>query len=554
MLVVKWLTYTILHDDVSDGDTYAGETDSGSDDHEEARLKATRKSRDLREKLKKISRKKAKLNMSSPDDSSEDDLRKRDKNKTKPEKKPAEETQESSPLQSAQRKPHKTPPTPEQSPPKDEVRKHGKGSRKRARKSSHSPDPPFSPIITAPSKQKRDKEEKEVAAIEEGSNVDPRRKKEHQRKKEQDKKEERSAAVKQEDSLGYGTLKSKSSLKEASNGAVLASTKTARDVEEEVDDFRGSKNTKVRDSVAAEVGMKDSKERVDIPQSPVVSPKSSHSSTHGNIESELSSGEDFKEGETEWSGRSKNYSSSRKQEWSDKGRSGSRRRERSEEGDRDIEKQHAASSPTYSAPHPRTPDYPNEPEPKEGVPRAPLSSEKVVLYEEEEEYSSNRGGGDTSVRKGRKLPRRYQIEAEQGQERREGARYREGKDVRPERRYHPQPPSPSPPPQSYPGHSARKRHYHSPPPPPPEGFERRRRRGGRPYSPGGYQQRRRHSRSPPPPYLGSPPPHRVKSPYGVSPPHRYVHWNLCKVVTVLPGHLSFAASIATSFGGHKGDY
>lgn len=511
-----------------------GETDDSESDghHEEARLKATKKSRDLREKLKKMSRRKAKSNVSSEDETSEEDVYKRNKNKSKPEKKPVDEVQEGEkPTQGMAC-------SPDELSPHEDVHKHNKGKNKReqkltaeladsptrtVRKKSHknspSPDQPppvTSPPVTSPPsamlmKKKPDKKEKEVAASKEVLEVECKGKsqgKEHQRKKKDHGKDERAVEEKHVDS---GTSRSKVFHRRTSNGAAAVPARRGREDEDD-NSFLVQKDPRVRNT-GNEVPVKVT-ERVETPQSPIISTRSSRSSTHGNIESELSSGEDFKE----MTVRSKPRIQ-KQPELSARGRPNSRKQERKDDGDYDTER-HPLSSPSYSAPHPRTPEYPIDM--AESVSHTPPHFDKVVLSEEDDDRNS-RGGMDTN-RKSRKLPRRYQIElgSEQGPGRREGVKHRESKDLRQERRYHAQPPSPSPPPQVFSGHP-RKRFYHSPPPP--EGFDRRGgRRRGRPYSPGsgpggGFQQRRRHSRSPP--YLSPPPPHRAKSPYGGSPPHRY---------------------------------
>ena len=497
----------------------SGETASDSDNHEDARLKSTKKSRDLREKLKKLSRRKAKNDPSSDAESSEEEVQKHEKSKSKAERSLEEEK---SPMQ---KKIHKASPSRELSPSKGEVHKHSRNKtrhepktaiedssparsgsvKKKAHKGSHSPSPPHTPPRTVvSSKQKQEKEKKGAVLSEEGSDPDRKVKVHKDALKERDRDyRDRSPA--------FDVKKFKSARDEASNGAAAMPAKE----EEEDDGFHEIKDPRIREK---------SSKRVDTPQSPIVSTKSSRSSIHGNIESELSSGEDFKVETADWSSSKGKLAQKSKQVWSGKEKGGTQQKLKThEDGDHDIDK-HPPSSPSHSAPRPRTPDYPiDEPEWKEGLPHTPPSEE------EEDDRGSNKGGMRSS-KKARKLPRRYQIEPgpEPAPGRREGPRHRDGgKDGRQERRYHAQPPSPSPPPQSY-SSQQRKRHHHSPPPPA-EGFDRRKRRG-RAYSPGsgggagsgGYQQRRRHSRSPP--YPGSPPPsYKSKSPYGGSPPHGYVH-------------------------------
>ncbi len=446
-------------------------------------------------------------------------MQKPNKSKNKAEKVPDEK----SPIQPTQRKVRKiSPPSREPSLSKEEVRKHSRSKvkneqkaaredssparpvKKKIRKSSRSPSLPSPqtppPRSGIPNKQKPEREVKVALLSEEGLDAEAKNKTQSK-----ESKKERGKDYKDR-SPASDVKKSKGSQEEASNGAAAVPAKE----EEEDDGFHEMKDPRIRE--------KHSKQ-VETPQSPIVSTKSSRSSIHGNIESELSSGEDFKV-ETDWSSSRSKAAHKQKQVWSDKEKGGSQQKqERHEDGDNDVEKLPSLSLP--HSPHPRTPEYPvDEPEWKEGVPHTPPS-------EEEEDDRGSSKGGMKAGRKTRKLPRRYQIEPgpEQGPGRREGARHREGgKDSRQERRHHAQPPSPSPPP-----HHQRKRYHHSPPPPA-EGFDRRKRRG-RAYSPGGgaggggYQQRRRHSRSPP--YLGSPPPlYKAKSPYGGSPPHGYVsNWN-----------------------------
>lgn len=538
---------------------FAGETDSDSDDHhEEARLKATRKSRDLREKLKKMSRK-SKSNASSEGDSSGDNVHrsraeqeekdtpstknrgasslspspKKDTCKASPDGRKAHKDASPSPdskvaskvlskarkasspaskvpVTSPSPEPKKAnkPPSPSPDSKKDHnvaspiteskkgrralspaLKSHSASSPVPDTKKSHkapspdskktrkaSPDPkkvrkaasPASNVLSPREgehkyKSKTKQEQKLVSSPDLQSPqtpppsnnpvvkreteeiVDPRSKsRSKERQKERSAKEEAAS-------------KSKGSHRDISNGAVVGSGKVAR--EEQDVPVRAHNST-------SEVAAKG--ERVDTPQSPG---KSSHSSNHAHIESELSSGEDFKEAGSDW-GTSRSKSTAHKREWSGS-RERSRKQDRSKE--RDVEQRRPSSSSRSTPPRPRTPDYPLE--------DAPL----------EEELG----------KKARQLPRRYQIESGGEQGHRDG---RHGKD----RYYHPS--SPSPPPQSFSGH-ARKRYHYSPPLP--EGDRRRSRR-----SPvGGYPQRRRYSRSPP--YLGSPPPmHRVKSPRGGSPPHR----------------------------------
>ena len=563
----------------------SGETDSDSDEqHEEARLKATRKSRDLREKLKKLPRK-GKNNASSDGDSSgdnmhgqEDGVRKtsspstNDRGALSPSPGPKKDARNASPdgrkarkdaspspdlkkglnelspdpkvaskvlsplqgpnkprkASSPASKPPVTSPSPEprrahkQSSPSPDSKKgrkvvspiteSKKGRRaspsapktrrasspapdakkatspdsRKARKAA-SPDPKKARKAASPASDNLSPQEgerkykgksrqeqklpdlqspqtpppsnipavKQKMKVETEEIVDPRSRSRKERQKERSVREE-------------ATSKSRGSHKDISNGAMVESGKVAK---EELDAPHDSKNHRAHNSTS-EIAAKG--ERMDTPQSPS---KSSHSSNHAHIESELSSGEDFKEAGSDWgTNRSKSSAAAQKQEWSG-GREKSRKQDRSKE--RDMEQRHPSSSSRSTPPRPRTPEYPLDDAPPD----------------REEELS----------KKARQLPRRYQIEsggAEQGY--RDGLRH--GKD----RHYHPS--SPSPPPQSFSGY-ARKRYYYSPPPP--EGDRRRSRR-----SPvGGHPQRRRYSRSPP--YLGSPPPmHRVKSPRGGSSPHR----------------------------------
>ncbi|CAI8054149.1 Msx2-interacting protein [Geodia barretti] len=128
-------------------------------------------------------------------------------------------------------------------------------------------------------------------------------------------------------------------------------------------------------------------------------------------------------------------------------------------------------------------------------------------------------------RKSRKLPRCYQLEDERLRE-----KQREPKEHR-HTKQHPRPTTPSPPP-SYAASSStaqsshRRRHAHSPPPPQQQQAEygRWRQRGSRHFSPTPQFGSRRYSRSPPPPfgYPKSPPPPSHggggRSPYSSSPP------------------------------------
>ena len=149
-------------------------------------------------------------------------------------------------------------------------------------------------------------------------------------------------------------------------------------------------------------------------------------------------------------------------------------------------------------PRPRTP----ESEHSSGE-KPPLAGHKRPPSPAEE--SDDKASDGESSRKPKRLPRRYQLEEEEAEkqwESREPPRF-------PRRHY---PPSPSPPPVFI-----RRRHYHSPPPG--EYLEKRWQRRGRPFSPG----HRRFSRSPPSfppsplrrprsPFSGSPPPPRARTP------------------------------------------
>ena len=461
-----------------------GETGSDSDEqHEEARLKATRKSRDHREKLKRRVRKKVKNEVSSEEGNSEEEslvIHKQAKNKSRPERKKSAE-EDSSPTQPVKRKVQKASSSPDQ------------------------PCPKSPPPKTPPTKQKRDKEKQEEAASsEEDSDLSRRnkpQKKEQQRKKEHQNKELKADVL--------VTSRSKVLQTEASNGAIAMSSVEIQKDRDKKDSGDEGRNSKERDKTATAPMPGKPKDKAGSPQSSVLthSTKSSHS-PRVNVESELSSGEDFKEGEINLPSQEKLSSSRPKQE-------------RNEVSDHEIDRL-PLSSPGYSPRRPRTPNYPaDESRWKDSASHIHPSSEKAALSEEEDMWSGR--GEHTRKNHGRNLPRRYQIEpsSEQGPVpgRRDGTRYREGKDIRQERRYYGgQPLSPSPPPPSYAGHPRKRYHQHSPPPP--DSFERRRHRG-RLYSPaGGGHQHRRHSRSPP--YTSPPPSHRAKSPYVSSPPHRYI--------------------------------
>lgn len=334
------------------------------------------------------------------------------------------------------------------------------------------------------SKQKQEKGESEEDYDFEQQKPQAKESKEYQRKKEKIGEGHRDESKREEPPL-YSSTRVKGSRKETSNGTIARS---ARDEEKSIS-YGGQKKLTGRVSEDSDIRASEvkSKEKVLTPESPAVSIKSSHSPP-ANIESDLSSGEDFKEKEVVPPKR---------------GKSGFQKRERSDGSDNGIEKRHL-SSPMYSPRHPRTPDLPmDEPGWKGDPPRIHPHSD------EEEDNHSNRAM-DVPRKSRKQLPRRYQIDPS-SEQKRDSGRYREGKESRPERRYHVQPSSPTPPP-SYSTHP-RKKHFRSPPPM--ESFDRRRHRG-RPYSPGGHQHRR-YSRSPP--YPASPPLHRIKSPYG-SPPHR----------------------------------
>lgn len=556
---IKYPSYTPF------SNVFAGETDSDSDDYrEEARLKATRKSRDLREKLKKKPRRKVKSSVSSEEDNSEEEIPKQEVSKHVKKNKSAgrvEEQEKSLPKGKGRR----SSPSPEQSsppPPKTHKSKQNfssspppkaLSSKPPRRGSPHTPSPrevpsksrrsstPQTPPLKEPPKMRRistpqtpppkerpesrqsstplsppskelpaasrrhssphtpppkaklrrgEEEEELVDSEDSGLHVKPRAKETQRMKERAHHLRERVGA----ESVRQHTS-SKARAPQRDRGTIVRKS-------EERDSLDGDKTSRGSDMAA--LVKTNEKVQQGTPRGSIVSTKSSHSSPRGNVESDLSSGEDFKE---DWGGRERAYPES--EEWSNR----SSRPYKSRQEGRDHMAERRGPSPGMYSPQPRTPDYPVDPprtpEWREGIPHTP------PLPSDEED-----GRIRDMDRKGRKLPRRYQIDPpEPGPGRRqEGSRYREGKDIRQERRYHMQQPSPSPPP--YSGYQ-RKRFHHSPPPP--EGnFEGRRRRG-RPYSPVGGFQRRRYSRSPP--YQGSPPPpppHRGKSPYGASPPHRYV--------------------------------
>ena len=289
----------------------SGETGSESDDHhDEARLKATRKSRDLREKLKKISRRK-KNDPSSGAESSEEEVQKPDKpdkSKGRAEKLLEEE-------KSPQRKVRKiSPPSREPSLGKEEERRHSRSKSKheqrssrednsptqslrtKTRRSSRSPSlpsPQTPPHPAVPTKRKQEKD-RAAAFSEEGSDAEAKRSRDGRRERGRDHRN-RSPAP--------DVKKSKGSREEAGNGTAAMPAKE----EEEDDGFHEMKDPRIR-----EKGNK----QMETPQSPIVSTKSSRSSIHGNIESELSSGEDFKVEVTDWSTNRSKTAHKQKKLWS----------------------------------------------------------------------------------------------------------------------------------------------------------------------------------------------------------------------------------------------
>jgi len=170
------------------------------------------------------------------------------------------------------------------------------------------------------------------------------------------------------------------------------------------------KDPRVRDT-GREGAMKGS-EQLDTPLSPMISSRSSHSSIRANIESELSSGEDFKEGDRD---RDRDRQAERKAEPPGRERPGSRKQKRKDSVDYDIDR-HSRSN---STPRPRTPDYPVDETEWKSMPHTPPFPDRGIFSEDDED--SGRG----SSRKSRRLPRRYQMESgsDQGSStRREGGR------------------------------------------------------------------------------------------------------------------------------------
>lgn len=192
------------------------------------------------------------------------------------------------------------------------------------------------------------------------------------------------------------------------------------------------------------------------------------------VESDLSSGEDFKESE---------YEASRKAI--------------------DCEPQPESTGDVQQLPDtmPKSPQFPDA---NKASPNAETELDELSLKPGEKSKKTEMG------RKEQKLPRRYQIEDTKLYAR-DSFRRRDHKGhARSERRQHHHLPSISPPPSF-----ARRRRYHSPQPPE---LERRRQRRGRPSSPGPNPYRKG-SRSPP--VYPSPSPYpKGRSPFSGSPPPR----------------------------------
>ena len=554
---------------------FADEADSEEEQREEARLKATRKSRDLREKLKKRSlTKKRKVNMTSEEDVSEEDdvIRKhdaeegthrRDKRKRRI-KHPvvAADNKDTAKRRTAQSKPssstpellrNQTPP-PKTTPTKkcgrmdeleieegvkvevkspQQIRDNEKCIEEKQSPRSHdisktrgalSRDARNGSVTSEKVDEPKQQPKQQEPKLHEPKQHEP---KQHEPKQHEPKQHE----PKQHEEL---------TVKEETNDNGAGSGGGEDDGNESYDD--DSKNSHGHGSTWNTITMapdsvmeKPSSTIVEeTPQSPVMSTNKSSSSPHlPAVGSDLSSGDDFKEEGSSRLRRSKERLSSRLV--------GGKRG-----GDSDHERRRQVSPVRSSRHRPQTPDYPmDEADWKGGsFPRTPPLTDKLELMDvEDRRGGSNRVMGESS-RNSRKLPRRYQSESSGevmmgggggGSRRDGGSRYREIKEPRQERRYHggQQPLSPSPPP--HPSHMGRKRYHHSPPQPhTADKFDRRRPRG-RPYSPGsggggggsGFQRRRS-------PTLSSPS-HRAKSPYGGSPPHRLVveNWQLhCLVIRV----------------------
>lgn len=264
--------------------------------------------------------------------------------------------------------------------------------------------------------------------------------------------------------------------------------------------------TNVQEQKNEAVGLSPSVHIPDTPESPVEGEKMK---IKEKLESDLSSGEDFKDGEFEPADEPLPQPEPKVTE--------------KESSTSDIDSK-SQCRPVKQREH--TNDY--ERSPKLLSPNLELESEGLreiaarPFLSGEESDDTKAMEADipvATIRKSRKLPRRYQLDPEEEEpsfmpsSRRE--KYHESKETRdrPERRHHLPPTTPSPPPAFV---SHRRRHHHSPPPP--EYLERRWHRRGRPYSPGHYPPPRRYSRSPP----GYPtsPPHRGRSPFSGSPPPR----------------------------------
>ena len=236
----------------------------------------------------------------------------------------------------------------------------------------------------------------------------------------------------------------------------------------------------------------------ETPQSPPV--QSREATKKPKLESDLSSGEDFRESEPETAEvKSPSPPPPVKSLVAPKARPSS---------DVDDIREESAKVKSQREKKPRTPD--TEPEQPKRVhqERPAWRDRQAQTYEDLDKESSEH----ENSRKPAKIPRRYQMSEEEVEPVRREPKHRELKEYK--RSHHPPPVSPSPPP-SFVGH--RRRHYHSSPPP--EYGERRwHRKGGRPYSPPGPYPHRRS----PPSYPPSPPPYRGRSPFSGSPPPRYI--------------------------------
>ena len=506
--------------------------ESDSDDqHEAARVKATRKSRDLREKLKKRAiAKKTKVEGSSEDVASEEETRVRrggsshrqDKAKGRPEHRAVETESESTRKKKKDSKSSSSALELLLSPKTTPPYKPGLEDVLEAEEKDRSPWRAQQPIIkedcdvessppavlggvqtqAAPLGEEMEEEltgmEEVLAASVEVEEDDLVLQQRGEDENEEGGEEEVENMLEKED-------------REEEEGGEEEQGDGEMDIKIEVE-VKSPWRTVVPTPVPIETKLHSSRVE-DTPQSPIVdTAKSSCSPPPQPVGSDLSSGDYFKED-----------GSNRRLHGNEKSVHRRKAKKRSGDSEHEIDRRHLTSPVRSSRHRQQTPNFSVDDTDwkRRNYSRA---SPPVDKPQDGNERGSSRGTGESS-RKSRKLPRHYQPEAGEkvmmGGRRDGGGRYRDAKEQRPERQYHGGPAvlSPSPPP--HPVHLGRSKYHLSPPSQghPTEKFDRKRMRG-RQYSPGGggggggggYQRRRS------PVYMS--PTHRAKSPYGGSSPHR----------------------------------